>query len=306
MKFQKEFVRPVVILIVAVTLFLFPAIRVPYIDNKTDSYFTTSIIEASASYGVCRSVNAITSVIKESHVEAEPGGVGVSLAIGQIADPIYDLTERATDVFVTAIASLTIQEIAYKISVALAPKIVASLLVLILVLSWIKHQRAKIASDMMMKLMILVLLARFCLPISSIINVFLHERFFAPEIKTAEQAISLKSPELEKLAQIKLPQFDGFFGAIENSADFVKTKSGEFVSAFGSIYKSSKEIAENLVTITSLYVADFIVQVVLLPILVFWGLVRFTNNLFGMNLPYIIRHSELFRRVKVEESKSTN
>jgi hypothetical protein len=306
MKFSKNFARPVVILIVAVTLFLFPTIRVPYIDNKTDSYFTSSIIEASASYAVCRGVNATVSVVKESHVEVEPAGVGVSLAIGQIVDPIYDLTERATDVFVTAIASLTIQEIAYKISVALAPKIVASLLVLILVLSWIKHQRAKIASDMMMKLMILVLLARFCLPVSSIINDFLHERFFAPEIKTAEQAITLNSPELEKLAQIKLPQIDGVIGTIENSADFVKTKSGEFASALGSIYKSSKTISENLVKIISLYVADFIVQVVLLPILVFWGLVKFTNSLFEMNLPYIIRHSELFRRTKTEESKSVN
>jgi len=203
MNLSNTWIKPTVALLVALTLFLLPPMRVPYVDKQTDLYFASSIVEASASYGVCRAVNATASVVKESHVEVEPAGVGVSLAIGQIVDPLYDLTERATDVFVTAIASLTIQRIAYEISVALAPKLIALLIVLIFVLSWTKYERANIASNMMVKLMILVLLARFCLPISSIINSFLHEDFFAPEIKTAEQAISVKSPALEKLAQIQ-------------------------------------------------------------------------------------------------------
>ena len=294
----KSLVRPLAVLILALALFLFPGIRLPYIDQNTDAYFNSSIIEAGASYAVCRAVNATVSVVKESHVEIEPAGVGVSLAIGQMVDPIYDLTERATDVFVTAIASLTLQRIAYGICVQLAPGIVASLLVLILVLSWVKYPWAGIVSDMMMKLMIVVLLARFCLPVSSLINGFLHQNFFAPEIKIAKQAISLNSPELEKLAQVSLPQVDGVIGTIKNSADFVKTKTGEFTSALASVCRSSKAIAENLVAIISLYVAGFIVQVVLLPLLVFWGLMKFINNLFGMNLPRFIRHSELSGRAQ--------
>lgn len=71
--------------------------------------------KAGVAYGVCRVVNASVSAIKESQIQIEPAGLGVSLAVGQVLDSLDDMTERASDILVTAIVSLGIQKIVYEL-----------------------------------------------------------------------------------------------------------------------------------------------------------------------------------------------
>ena len=255
-------------IIVAALLFMLPALRLPYIDSNTDSYFRSTMAKAASAYGICRIVNASVSVVKESHLQIEPGGFGVSLAIGQVLDPLDDLAERASDVLVTSIASLGIQQISYEISVALAPPIIGGLLIILLILSQIKHRRARSVSSLMSRIIVVFVVARLCLPFSALVSGYLQDRFFNPQIAEAKAAISLSSPDPEIL----------------------KT---EFSSTVATMTKNMGQIVENLLKLSWLYAGIFFVQVILLPILMFWGLVKIVNSLFGLNVPYIIRHAEL-------------
>ena len=60
----------------AVALFMLPGLKLPYVDENTDTYFAESMTKASLAYGVCRVVNASVSVIKESQVQVEPARAG--------------------------------------------------------------------------------------------------------------------------------------------------------------------------------------------------------------------------------------
>jgi hypothetical protein len=49
---------------------------------------------------------------------------------------------------------------------------------------------------------------------------------------------------------------------------------------------------QNLLKISYLYVALFVIQVLLLPIMAFWLLTRLTNTLFGTKIQYILKHKD--------------
>ena len=269
--------------LVAILLFFSPGLRLPILDNTTDVYFREAISKASITYATCRLINASVSIIKDSNLNLQPAGVGITLAIGQALDPIDDMTERVSDVIVTAITSLGVQKLAYEMSVALAPPILTILLFILSVLIWFKDQRLVIIQKSMSGFILLILIARFTLPISAITNNFLQENFFEKQISNANKELALGSAELDKLMEFSLPETDGVLGTIKNSTSFVKRKSLELKNTLVDTISDTGHIIENLLKLIFLYVGIFLIQVIALPIIVFWLFVKCANNVFDTN-----------------------
>ena len=269
----------------SVVLFVFPGITLPGLDDRTDAYFEKAITKAGLTYATCRVINASVSVIKESQLQLEPGGIGVSLAIGQVLDPVDDMTERLSDVLVTAIASLGIQKLAYEISVSAVPPILAVCLGILSVLIWIPHERIRLYQDTLLRMIILVLVARFCLPMSSFANETVHDRFFSDKIERAKTELSEGVVEFEKLKEFSLPETDGVIGTIKNSKSLLEEKAAELRNALVIMVDSMGTIVESLLSLTFLYVGIFLIQVIMLPLLVFWILVKTANRLFLTSIP---------------------
>ena len=169
---DKKIIKSGAGIIIAIILFFSPGLRLPFPDNMTDAYFEDAITEAGLAYATCRVINASVSIIKESGLELEPAGVGISLALGQALDPVDDMTERLSDVLVTAITSLGLQKLIYEISVSVAPFLIAVCLFILSVLIWIKNPRIKSFHEIVIKFALIIIIGRFCLPISSVINNF--------------------------------------------------------------------------------------------------------------------------------------
>ena len=115
---KKKIIKFSLGLVLALSI-LISGMKIPILDSVTDYYFDNSISKAGLSYATCRSVNALVSILLESEIQFEPGGVGVSIALGQFLDPLDDMTERLSDVLVTAVTSLGVQKLLYEISVSL-------------------------------------------------------------------------------------------------------------------------------------------------------------------------------------------
>ncbi len=277
--------------LVAIFLFFSPGFQIPVLESTTDAYFDESITRAGVAYATCRLINASISVIKESSLNLEPAGVGVTLAVGQALDPIDDMAERMSDVIVTAITSLGVQKIAYEIAVSLAPPIFAVFLLILSFLIWFDNGRLAAVQKAVIRLFLLLLIARFALPIAALANGYIQEHFFEAKIAHATNELSYGSRDLEKLKEISLPQIDGVIGTINNSAAFLKQKSSEFKNAIIATVSNAGNIINNLLKLTFLYAGVFLIQVIILPILVFWLLVKFTNSLFDTQMPVILHHS---------------
>jgi hypothetical protein len=273
-------IQTLICLATAALLFISSGVRVPVLDTTTDTYFRQAITAAGLAYTTTRLVNASVSVVKESYLQLEPAGVGLSLALGQALDPIDDMTERLSDVLVTAITSLGVQKLAHAMGVSLAPQILAVLLLLLSLSVWLGHARIDALRRLLVRLALLVTIARFCLPMAALANGYLQEHYFTKEIETARAGLALGSAGLEKLSEVSLPEVDGVRGTLKNSATFLQQKAAEFKDVL--IYSANNVggIVDNLLKLTFLYVGIFVIQVLLLPLGVFWLLVKTANALY--------------------------
>lgn len=286
-------IKAVLLIAAALALFLLPGARLPYLDNATDAYFADAMTKAGVAYGVCRAVNASVSVIKESQLQLEPAGLGVSLAAGQVLDPLDDMTERASDVLVTAIVSLGIQKIVYELCVAFAPAVLGIAILAFLTVSFLKSARARTFQEVAVKSIVLLAAARLCLPASAILSHQLNRHYFTPQITQAQDALSMSSPEMARLKDLQMPEADGVLGTVEKGFAMVTEKTSDLVAVLQGMIRNMGSMIANLLKLSYLYVALFMIQVILLPLGAFWLLARMAHALCGANLPTVLKHKEL-------------
>ena len=278
-KTEYTVIKSVAGIVLSLVLFFSSGAQLPVLDSNADAYFKDSITKAGVSYGVSRVINATVSVIQESRLELEPAGIGMSLAVGQVVDPINDLVERLANVLVMSIVSLGVQELAYEISITIVPQIIAVLLIILSLLVWFKNERVFLLRKVMVNALVIVTIARFCLPLSSMANEFLQGAFFDAKIMEANEKLTASTSELNKMDDIVIPKADGFIGTIGNSATYLKEKSVDFKNTIQIVMENRGVIVENLLRLTFLYLGIFVIQVLVLPLLIFWILLRVINSL---------------------------
>ncbi|MFH2045328.1 MAG: hypothetical protein ABIK92_09290 [Pseudomonadota bacterium] len=299
---KQKIIRSGVGIMVSILLFFSSGLRLPVLDATTDTYFREAISKAGIAYATCRVINASVSIIKDSSLQLEPAGVGVSLAVGQALDPIDDMTERLSDVLVTAITSLGVQKLAYEIGVSVAPPILSVFLFVLSILIWFENERLSFLQKTLIRFMLIIVVARFCLPASSLANEYLQTHYFAEQISEANQKLSAGSSELDRIKDFSLPKIDGVLGTIENSALFLKIKSTELKNALIATVANAGDIIDNLLRLTFLYVGIFLIQVIILPLLSFWFLIKTANALFHTNMPVILHNLQPSKNEKPQES----
>lgn len=270
-------------IIAAVLLFLSPGLKLPMIDQAADTYFTEAISKGGISYAICRVINASVSIIEESSMHLQPAGIGISLAVGQAVDPVDDMTERVADVLVTAVTSLGVQKLMYEIGISLLPPVFAVFLFILSLLLWFSGEKMSFLQKTMTRFALLILIARFCLPVSSLINELINRHFFNGQIEEVNKELLVYSADLDKLKDFSLPE-KSLFG----TATFLKNKSGEFKNVLTVAAGNMGNIIENLLRLTFLYVGILVIQVILLPLLTFFFLIKTVNALFAVQLPQII------------------
>ncbi len=277
-KNKSKIIKTLVGVLLSVLLLFSSNFKIPILDSSTDKYFNEAISKAGIAYATCRIVNASISVVKESDLSLEPAGVGVTLALGQALDPIDDMTERLSDVLVTAITALGVQKLAYEISRSLALPVVGVLMLILTLLIWIEKSWINKVNNTVIKFAFIILIARLCLPVSSIVNEFLHTHFFEEQIALANEDLSGVTDELDKLKDVTLPESDGILGTINSSAAFLRQKIIELKKTISIAINNMGDIVETLLKLTFLYVSVFILQVIILPILVFWFFIKGFNS----------------------------
>lgn len=273
-----------ILAIVAAILFCLPGLRLPYLDRNADVYFTKAISKAGAAYTICRGINAGVSVIKESQLHLSLGA-GISLAAGQILDPLDDLNERTSDILITAIVSLGIQKIIYELCLWLTPFLLAVAITILIVTSFFYREWSKKLQWLILKLILLITIARLCLPITALISTGLDYYYFSPKINYVQEELSQFSPPLERFEELPW-EYDGMWNTLKNGTDFIKEKVADLWAIFQAI--NPQNMIENLLKLSYIYIALFIIQVILLPLGIFWLLVRIVNELCGIDVPYIL------------------
>ena len=264
----------------ALILLMLPRLKLPYLDKKTDSYFSHALTEAGLAYGVCRAINASVSVMKDSQVQIEPAGLGVSLAVGEILDPLDDMTERASDLLIAIIVGLGVQKIAYELSVAFAPLLLGFGILAFVITSFFRGDRAVTLGNIIIKLIILIAIARLCLPLTSIISSYINEHYFFPEINQVTDKLKIIPNEINRLTDMSILERGGLLDTFK----IVSEKTTDLWGALKSFIQNASSMVSHLLNLSYLFAAQFIFEVILLPISIFWSMSYIFKLMFKQNL----------------------
>jgi len=297
-------------------LFRFLPLEIPILDQKGDKYFDEAIKKAAVTYGVVRLTNALVSVAKETEVEVLVG-LGITIPVGQLLDPIDDATERLSSVLTVSIAMLGVMKVAKELLSFYAFKLLSYLLPLLIPGIWIRSLTN--FSRNLLGLIVLIFLLRLSLPLCGVVNDFIYRDFFEPQIKSSLQTFSIVNEHKNRLlidvwvAQDSLPEgvegdfsldvqedsggflssLKGYFSKIlsylENAKSWIGSafelldeKKKELLALFKSLWEYKDELVGAITSLIVVYISLVAIQVLLIPLAVVWFLKQLASSLLRL------------------------
>lgn len=244
-------------------------------QDFTDQYFHQSLQQTLTAYAAVRILNASVSVIQESQVQVQPAGLGLSLALGQVLDPLNDMAERASSVLVWSAASLGIQKLIYEITDAVFRPALAILLLMLAAGYLLTYTRvnSKIPNKLLQLALALVVLRLF-LPLSALASQQLQQHFFTPKIDAAQNAITVSfSPKALGSMQAQ-PQ--STWGKLMGAKQSFSEKAKVLQQAFDELMQKTDSFIDNLLLLMTLYIGLFLLQLILpiFGIYILWRLLK--------------------------------
>jgi len=254
------------------------------VDEYGREYTDKGFKRALITFAVARSLNGVISVAQGTEVAVQPAGIGINFTPGEILDPINDLVERFSWIMLASSTSLGLQKLLLAIfsSVSFTILIAASLLLAIAAL-WYRGEQLPWLKPMAYKLMLLMLVLRFAIPVIAIASEGVFHFFLEEEYATSTRGIELTTEEISKVnsqaeAQRPLDADDSLLARAkrlyENTAARLDIQG--YIARYKAAAANASEHAINLIVI-------FILQTILLPLLFLWLLIRLVKRLATFN-----------------------
>lgn len=235
--------------------------------------------DALAVAALARAFNGVISVAQGTEVAIQPIGVGVTLTLGEILDPINDLVERFSLLALIAAVALGVQLTLSDIAAQPWLSAVMSVFALVLVVGvWrLQPERSSPLVKSVIRAAGIVLFARFLLAAVLLTTHWVDTWFLAERQAAATAQLSTTSASMKRMTENERGLTDGelsFFSRYSEALDI----QARLTALQEEVEKSVEEVI-NLTVV-------FVLQTLLLPLLgiwVFWWLLkafwRWTNRI---------------------------
>ncbi len=158
---------------------------------QVDSGLKRSLV----SFASARALNAVISVVQGTEVVVHPLGVGITLALGQVLDPINDLAEQFSSIMLLASVAFGIQ----KLLLTVASNWAVSACVTALALAWASLFWINKVPEWLSRLLLVVVFLRLVMPVTLIGSALIFEKFLASDYETSLLALDQTGAALKKL-----------------------------------------------------------------------------------------------------------
>ncbi len=273
---KEKIIATSLLLIFSIIMWFIPYEKIPKIDDMGNKYFRVALKKAAVTYVIVRSVNAIVSVLKSWNFGGEFKTFFISgssnITVGEILDPIDDITERLSTLLTISIATLGTLKIIYELTVQISPKILSFLLLISAILMWLP--KSHYIKALTLNTIIVIIVARLGLPMCGIINETLQKQFFEPKIKKYEKTLS------------GLPDFSN---ALTNTSTIkeIANKTKYILNIIKEVLMLKKEIINALIGLITLYTAILVIQIFLIPITFAYIGIKLINSLYETKIKEI-------------------
>ncbi len=244
-------------------------------DKAAEEYLDESLKRALYTFAVARGVNGVISVVQNTAVSVSPAGVGVSLAAGEILDPVNDLVERFSWVMLVSSTSLGIQKIMSSLGKWIGFDILLAFSMVVLCIGvWLPRIRSFDLRVFGIKLALVAFAVRFFVPVAGFAGNKVYDLFLKSEYDRASQnlgAMSEKLRESEIVAGEKLDKKEeaGFIDGIKDYYGDAK-RALALKEKIEGLQQGMSEYADYIIDL----IVVFTLQTVVLPLVFLWLLVR--------------------------------
>ncbi len=253
----------------------------PGLDKRARNYFDASFNRAIYTFAVVRGVNGIISVIQGTDIAISPAGVGVRMAVGEILDPVNDLVERFSWVVLVSTTSLGVQKLLLEIGAWFGIKLfLTAAMVVLLIGLWTPGAFGASLVSMGWRLALASLVIRFCIPAVGVASEEIYDLFLEKNMTESSQALERIKKEI---TDSDLLPADGKGDA---GGGYLEKLQGLYDGAKDALTTKDKisELKERLAhyaRYTINLIIAFILQTIVIPLLVFWALIRLLGFVAG-------------------------
>lgn len=249
---------------IAVALMIAVSFMKP-IDKSSESQIDSAMTRALIGFGIARTLNGVISVAQGTEFAVQPAGVGVNFSPGEILDPVNDLVERFSWVMLVATSSLGIQKILLEVSSWIGISFMLAGAAFFWLLTKWRAGRASALATFASRLLLLMLLLRFLIPLGAIANDWVYRQFLEPRFETSSQQLEEAS---ERIREISTRTSNP-----EPEAESIRQKAKNFYNSMTSKFdfdgmlldyrNSAENVSEHAVNL----IVVFLLQTILFPLL---------------------------------------
>lgn len=239
------------------------------LDRWGEDYTASGFKRALATFAVARGLNGVISVAQETELVLQPVGVGVTLAPGQILDPINDLIERFSWVMLAATTSLGLQNLLLDVASWWG----FSVLALLAAVWWFWSKRqpdgdGRVGRKVASRVLLLVLMLRFAVPVLALTSELVFDVFLQPRYAESVEKLEQASGQVESLND----SFESATGLKERAKQWLRS-AGDNLSVKDKM-QAYKEAATQATESAIELIVIFVFQTILLPLFFLWALLR--------------------------------
>ncbi len=241
------------------------------VDRRAEKYYNASLGRALVTYGVVRGINAVISVIQGSDISLSPAGMGITLAAGEILDPLNDLIERFSWIILVAVTSLGIQKILLPITAWIGFTLLLGAASWALALSlWLPRLKNVEILPLGLRLLLLALILRYALPLTAWATSSIDSLFLQPEYTQASATLETAAAGLEdEKATIHPGQDNSLLQRFKNLL-----QSAEKTVALEKRIESVKSTVGGYIDRVVDLIVIFLLQTIIIPVAVLFLLLK--------------------------------
>ena len=237
-------------------------------DERGEAYLDDAIGKGLAVFAMARVTNGIISTIQSSEVSLSPAGVGVTVGVGEILDPVNDLIERFSWVLMASIVSLGIQKAMLQFSPFLAVNLLASLAIVAFIAAQIRRRAGLVDLGLLgSRLLLAALIVRFCIPAAAMANQVMYEMFLDEEYRRSTSTLESLESELEKTYQSQ--EADKEDSSLGSQLRSIFSGDGSIAQMRKTVNTVKDKLADYARDVMNLIVV-FLLYAIVIPIGVLW------------------------------------
>ena len=238
----------------------------PPIQDLANAQVDAGLKRALVSFASARTLNAIVSVVQGTAFSMQPMGVGVTLTLGQVLDPLNDLIEQFSNLMLIASVAFGVQKALLLIGAHWAISAAVSGVALLWAILHVQHK----APTWLSRVLLVLLLIRFAVPVASVGSDLVYQQFLSDEYQQQQDALDMTSREINKQTPpmaAPLPQDKSWW-------DRLKDRATEMLPSANTDFEAIKKAAESIPERVMKLIVIFLMQTMIVPIFLLWALYK--------------------------------